>query len=82
MMAERSMVIGTTTTRLPSFLKQSIMSPYANMILSVSAMLTLPADVLFLICEELSVREDFTGLFNCALASKSLAGSALLWLYR
>ncbi len=76
------MVMRTTTARLLSFLKQSMMSPYANVILSVSEMLTLPADVLFLICEELSVREDFTGLFNCALTSKSLAGSALLWLYR
>jgi hypothetical protein len=42
----------------------------------------LPADVLYLVCEELANRQDFGTLFNCAMSSKSLAIPALLWMYR
>ncbi|KAH8821567.1 hypothetical protein F5884DRAFT_93422 [Xylogone sp. PMI_703] len=44
--------------------------------------LSLPADILLLMCEELARLGDFDTLFHCALASKHLVGPALLWLYR
>lgn len=50
--------------------------------LSCTKMLSLPADVLFLVLGEISKKDDFNTLFNCALTSKSLAGLALQWLYR
>ncbi len=49
---------------------------------ALNAMRDLPADVLFLICEELAIRQDFGTLFNCAVSSKSLVTPALLWVYR
>lgn len=49
---------------------------------AVIMVVTLPPDVLVLICEELGHRQDFQTLFYCALASKSLVSSALSWLYR
>ncbi|KAK0100083.1 hypothetical protein ONS95_013105 [Cadophora gregata] len=45
-------------------------------------MIELPADVLYLVCEEVSKLQDFHTLFNCALAGKNLVQPALLWLYR
>ncbi|EKD14834.1 hypothetical protein MBM_07045 [Drepanopeziza brunnea f. sp. 'multigermtubi' MB_m1] len=45
-------------------------------------MIQLPADVLYLVCEELSKLADFNTLFHCALASKALGKPALLWMYR
>ncbi|KAG4437151.1 hypothetical protein IFR05_007353 [Cadophora sp. M221] len=45
-------------------------------------MMQLPADVLYLVCEEVSKLQDFHTLFNCALAGKNLVQPALLWLYR
>lgn len=44
--------------------------------------LSLPADLLLFVCEELGRLGDFNTLFSCALASKHLVGPALLWLYR
>ncbi|KAM3071932.1 hypothetical protein ACMFMG_008398 [Clarireedia jacksonii] len=44
--------------------------------------MTLPADILLQVCEELGNQLDFGTLFNCALSGRQLAGSALLWLYR
>ena len=48
----------------------------------LDAMRDLPADVLYLVCEELANRQDFGTLFNCAVSSKSLVTPALLWMYR
>ncbi|KAH7321561.1 hypothetical protein BKA65DRAFT_512463 [Rhexocercosporidium sp. MPI-PUGE-AT-0058] len=45
-------------------------------------MIQLPADILYLVCEEVSKLQDFNALFNCALAGKNLVQPALLWLYR
>ncbi|KAI9052243.1 hypothetical protein LZ554_003600 [Drepanopeziza brunnea f. sp. 'monogermtubi'] len=45
-------------------------------------MIQLPADVLYLVCEELSKLADFNTLFHCALAGKALGKPALLWMYR
>ncbi|KAN0103053.1 hypothetical protein V8E51_011366 [Hyaloscypha variabilis] len=42
----------------------------------------LPADILFLVCEELARKRDFATLFTCAVSSKSLVKPALLWMYR
>ncbi|KAL2067973.1 hypothetical protein VTL71DRAFT_16071 [Oculimacula yallundae] len=45
-------------------------------------MMQLPADVLYLVCEEVSRLQDFNTLFNCALTGKVLVQPALLCLYR
>ncbi|CZT50217.1 uncharacterized protein RSE6_11161 [Rhynchosporium secalis] len=45
-------------------------------------MIHLPADVLYLVCEELSMLQDFHTLFTCALTGRDLVQPALLWLYR
>jgi hypothetical protein len=42
----------------------------------------LPADCLYLICEELAAKRDFGTLFACAVSSKSLVKPALLRMYR
>ncbi|KAI9740717.1 MAG: hypothetical protein M1818_004682 [Claussenomyces sp. TS43310] len=42
----------------------------------------LPPDIMLLICEELGYQRDFGSLFNLAKAGKSVARSALLWIYR
>ncbi|KZF22749.1 hypothetical protein L228DRAFT_260889 [Xylona heveae TC161] len=44
--------------------------------------ITLPDDVLHLICEELWLQRDFNTLFQCAVSSKVLAAPALASLYR
>jgi hypothetical protein len=48
----------------------------------VSTMQDLPADCLYLICEELANKKDFGTLFTCAVSSKALVQPALLWMYR
>lgn len=45
-------------------------------------MVRLPADVLYLVCEEVSKMADFNTLFNCSLSSKELVQPALQWLYK
>jgi len=50
--------------------------------LPVSNMQDLPADILFLVCEEIARKRDFATLFTCAVSSKSLVKPALLWMYR
>ncbi|KAF4624701.1 hypothetical protein G7Y89_g13467 [Cudoniella acicularis] len=47
-----------------------------------AANIDLPAEILMLICESLGNQLDFGTLFNCALAGKTLAYPALVWLYR
>jgi hypothetical protein len=42
----------------------------------------LPEDVLYELCEELALQEQFDTLFNCACASRTFAVSALTNLYR
>ncbi|KAF2280093.1 uncharacterized protein EI97DRAFT_390898 [Westerdykella ornata] len=44
--------------------------------------ITLPDDVLHLLCEELASQEQFDTLFNCACASRGFAVPALTHLYR
>lgn len=44
--------------------------------------ISLPVDVLHLICEQLWHQRDFNTLFNCALSSRQLAIPALANLYR
>jgi len=46
------------------------------------AEVVLSDDILFLICDELRLAEDFATLFSCALAGKQLASLALSQLYR
>lgn len=70
--------IFSLTNLSDSSVKISIKSKY----LPPVAMLELPADFYYLVCEELANRQDFGTLFNCALSGKILVGSALLWLYR
>lgn len=44
---------------------------------------TLPPDVLHLLCDELSSRNDFSSLYNCLVSSKQVASSgAINALYR
>ncbi|KAL3425604.1 hypothetical protein PVAG01_02395 [Phlyctema vagabunda] len=45
-------------------------------------MLSLPAEVLLLICEILGHQGDFKTLYNCAISGRQLVGPALLWLYQ
>lgn len=42
----------------------------------------LPDDILHVLCTELSHRQDFDTLFNCAVTSKRFAIPALTSLYR
>lgn len=50
---------------------------------AVSHSSRLPPDLLHLLFAELASRNDFSSLYNCAVASKHLAGSgALVNLYR
>jgi hypothetical protein len=48
----------------------------------VAMVLLLPPDIILLICEELANQREFGTLFNCAISSRCLAGSALLWMYK
>ena len=43
---------------------------------------TLPQDILHLLCEELARQRDFDTLFNCATANQEFAVPALTHLYR
>ena len=46
------------------------------------AVLSLPSEVLDMVCDELGKKQDFGTLFNCAISSKQLAQPALSLLYR
>ena len=43
---------------------------------------TLPQEIVLLVCEQLASRNDFPTLFRYSLISKRVAGFALEYLYR
>lgn len=43
---------------------------------------TLPEEILSMICEELGKEGDFGSLYKCALSSKSFADAALRTMYQ
>jgi hypothetical protein len=44
--------------------------------------LTLPDEVLSMVCQEIGLDRDFGSLYRCALASKSFADPALRTMYK